>query len=464
MSARRPSGAVRAALFALALLACAASWLASRSEGLGLLWDRFGFVAFVANAGLSMLVLAGGVAWLPAGPVRPRLFGLLLTGITLGLCLAVAELPALLLDHDYSATFRLEPVSTLEQLQGKVNQPDPELIHVHWPNTTFDGEVVGNLVALGIPNPKKYAVQLRYDRNGFRNERDLDSAAVVAIGDSFVEAVLVPLEQTLSERIARAISQPVANLGQSAYGLQQELVVLRRFGLPLRPRVVLWFLFGGNDFRDIAYYEDLRANFGKALERPAYRQRSFLRSALFALSKATLPARVSGAAQLQNAAFVRADGGRDTLYFGQATDPPTAEEWRVGTDSLREAARLSRAANAELVVVYIPRKFEVYQGRLDVPPGSRLHSWSDPQLNRRVAEWASSEAIAYLDTTDVLRGEVERGSHPYLPDDVHWNGRGHQLVAEQIVRWLRAHPAMLADLGSDPGAPRVAGDPGARGD
>ena len=52
----------------------------------------------------------------------------------------------------------------------------------------------------------------------------------------------------------------VVNLGQAAYGLKQELGVLRRFALPLRPRLVLWFLFGGNDLRDVELYEWQKRN------------------------------------------------------------------------------------------------------------------------------------------------------------------------------------------------------------
>jgi lysophospholipase L1-like esterase len=306
---------------------------------------------------------------------------------------------------------------------------------------------VGNLVHLGIPDPTPYPVKLRYDRNGFRNASDLDSAAVVAIGDSFVEAVFVPLEETVSERMARALGQPVANLGQSAYGFQQELVVLRRYGLPLEPRLVLWFLFGGNDFRDVAQYDKQRANFGKPVPLPPYRQRSFLRSALFALSRATTRARVSGAAKLQSAQFRRGDGSLDTVYFGQATLEPNAEQWRVGTDTLREAARLTREAGAELLLVYIPRKFEVYLGRVEAPPGSRLHDWRDARVNERVAAWAASEKISFLDTTPALRSEVARGSHPYLLDDVHWNARGHELAAGEILSQLRSRPEWLTTAG-----------------
>lgn len=421
----------------LALAGLLALWLTTRSRGPGLLWDRFGFLAFVFDLAASWAVLGALAVWLPRAGARRRLLAFAGATFTLAVCVAIAELPAVF-GHDYSVTFRLDPESTLRQLQARVNQSDPELIHVHWPHASFDGEVVGNLTHFGVPNPQPYRVRLRYDAHGFRNATDLARADVVAIGDSFVEAVLLQQGETVSERLARGLGSPVANLGQSGYGFRQELVVLRRFGLPLKPRVVIWFLFGGNDFRDVESYEQMRARFGELAEAPPFRQRSFTRSALFALSRATMPQRFSDQALRHLAYFRGADGARDAVIFGQATEHPSEHQWQVGVEALVEASDSTRDAGAEFLLVYIPRKFEVYQGLLEIPEGSFVADWRDAKLNERVAAWAASRGIAFLDTTPPLRREAQAGSHPYLLDDVHWNARGHELAADAIGDWLRS--------------------------
>ena len=51
-------------------------------------------------------------------------------------------------------------------------------------------------------------------------------------------------------------------LGHSGYGPQQELVVLKRYGLRLHPRTVIWTLFEGNDFSDAERYEEKVARAG----------------------------------------------------------------------------------------------------------------------------------------------------------------------------------------------------------
>ena len=65
--------------------------------------------------------------------------------------------------------------------------------------------VEGNLVRLGIPNPGKYAVDVRYDRNGFRNDREYERAEIAMVGDSFVEGYQVD-EDVLFEAIERCLN------------------------------------------------------------------------------------------------------------------------------------------------------------------------------------------------------------------------------------------------------------------
>src|SRR5262249_26014037 len=104
---------------------------------------------------------------------------------------------------------------TEEPWRNPRNLKDPKLLHIHKPYE--------RLVWKGH--------EYRYDRHGFRNESDLAAADVILIGDSFVEGWNVSAAELLTERLAEQSGRTVANLGQSWYGPQQELEVLRRFGL-----------------------------------------------------------------------------------------------------------------------------------------------------------------------------------------------------------------------------------------
>ena len=119
----------------------------------------------------------------------------------------------------------------------------------------FEADYQGNLGrALCFPQDPSQRVTVQYDRNGFRNPADLDRADIVVLGDSYIEAPMI-LDKALSTTVlGRLQGRPVANLGNSGYGPQQELAVLKRFGLPLRPEVVVWAFFEGNDLSNMEEY------------------------------------------------------------------------------------------------------------------------------------------------------------------------------------------------------------------
>src|SRR5262249_37749911 len=138
-----------------------------------------------------------------------------------------------------------------------------------------------------------YRWDLRYDWHGFRNERDLERAGIVVIGDSFVESMTTPSESLVTSVLAKLRGETVANLGQYQYGPQQELVVLRRYGLPLRPHTVVWMFSEASDLADtIRYPREVGVRRHFWLD---FHDRSFTRNA-FALLKYYWqpPARIPG--------------------------------------------------------------------------------------------------------------------------------------------------------------------------
>ncbi len=110
------------------------------------------------------------------------------------------------------------------------------------------------------------------DEHGLNNEagvHGLDSVAVAVVGDSFAHGWCVPRAQTVAGLLTVGRG-PVVNLGLEAAGPLSELGLLREYGADLRPKVVLWLLFGENDTEDLRIegeMEDLR----RYLD-PGYRQ------------------------------------------------------------------------------------------------------------------------------------------------------------------------------------------------
>ena len=65
---------------------------------------------------------------------------------------------------------------------------------------------------------------------------------------------------TFVRRVAQSTGLSAVNLARGAYGPQQELIVLKRYGLAYKPRVVVWQLFEGNDLHDAEAFAEWKQN------------------------------------------------------------------------------------------------------------------------------------------------------------------------------------------------------------
>ncbi|MBZ5645610.1 MAG: hypothetical protein LAN37_00130 [Acidobacteriia bacterium] len=353
---------------------------------------------------------------------------------------ALIELPAFLNILDYQA---LEFSGVWGNLRF-IRMPDPELLHLERPYAHYSGSAAGGDFAskydIPVSDRTLFRWDLQYDHNGFRNDTDLKSADIVAIGDSIVEGMTVPHSQMLTTRLASLEGKVVANLGQYGYGPQQELVVLKRYGLRLRPRIVIWMFFEGNDLADNIGYRKLMLhppNFWNF-----FMQRSFTRFAYRTLTRLVSGPKPPG---IRRSGVIRTPDGKNLrVYFTSAVEPLTPEELGAIDDTARiaaSAATLSAAQGARFLFVFIPDKFRVFHDLCEFPPESECRQWAGNDLPERMrkAVTAVSPEIGYLDLTPSLVNIAKKGVLPYYPDDLHWTPDGHQAAAQAISDYVRSN-------------------------
>ena len=113
----------------------------------------------------------------------------------------------------------------------------------------------GNILPLSPDQNQVIAhIHMLTDANGFRNSPpEKDTYDIVALGDSFTRASGVATPW--SEILAEYSGSDVLNLGDVGFGPQDELKVLRQYGLKKRPQWVELAYFEGNDLYDAASYE-----------------------------------------------------------------------------------------------------------------------------------------------------------------------------------------------------------------
>jgi hypothetical protein len=405
--------------------------------------------------GLTYLACWGAYALLGAESVRRASAGLLLSVLSAFVAVALLELPAVLGWIDYRQLIS-PPHSVMFTLDKPWERPtnrfDPELLSIHRPGIQFSGNTAGDLVNwLGIATDRRYEVSVQYDQNGFRNPRALDRADIAAIGDSFIEAGLVGDRDIVTSRLADAFGLQVANLGQGGYGPQQELIVLQRYALPLNPKLVIWFLFEGNDLLDVHRYEQLRADARNPTTSGSFLSRSATANSLRTLRwlltptpSADLPEAVRRSCRLRRSQ----PSDAETIYFaypGAALTERDLSALSLTQQTLVNAQRAARQAGAEFVLVLIPTKFRVYHELCEFPAGAYGHSWRPNDLPGRLAALAGAIGMPYLDLTIAFRAAAENGPLTYFPDDGHWNASGHAVAADAVVEFVRSRGLLAND-------------------
>lgn len=312
------------------------------------------------------------------------------------------------------------------------NRADPELGYVRKPRLSWSGQA----------SKDTYFVNYRTDERGFRNPPGVRRADVVFIGDSYTEGAQVPEAETFARQFERATGLGVINLGLGGYGPQQELAVLRRYGLPCRPRLVVWQMCEGNDLGDarryVAWLRDPDRNPKSRAQRyveASLLLRPFARIAQPKSTRQTIRYTDGEAASLTV---------RGRYQPGQPAQLPAAYADTVRC--LEAADRLCREHDARLVVLFVPimarvmKPYLTFAGEQDAErtlPGGRTDT--DDDFDSRMARLCKRIGCSFINLADPLRAAAERDNRGlFLRNDEHFDRAGHRVVAETLAEWLRA--------------------------
>lgn len=373
----------------------------------------------------------------------------LLMTAAIGVVFVLFEAPAWLRLVNYALVFS-DQESTFWATRGYV--VDGELGWIPKPYHRMRGQYTRGEVAHYVcaPPGELREYDLRYDHNGFRNDTDLRTADIVLIGDSYVES---PMSQdsALMSTVLRSLEQtPVANLGMSGYGPQQELAVLKRYALPLHPKVIVWVFFEGNDLENAQSYDGTVRAFARYNPSdPPWWQRSFSRNSLSALARVWRGCVPDQLVQKRFGTILDADGRRWPIYFVSVGRPLSSRELDAlekTRAALAEAYELSRKQGVRFVVAFAPTAYRTYAGLSTLVETSEEVKKAAPNdLPRRMRGILAgiSSDIQFVDLTPAFRSEAEKGTLLFIPDDIHWAPAGHRLVAETLHNALALHPAGL---------------------
>jgi len=284
--------------------------------------------------------------------------------------------------------------------------------------------------AWGLPSspiPFRY----RTDRRGFRNDADRADADVYLIGDSVLVGALVPFEETVTARLEQAIRRSVMKVALVGKSPQEVQNLFRRAALPTQGRLVVQFVFEGNDLLDSRRFRTQGAQRKGAR---AWGDETLSLQLALTLQRMTQP--VSGLAASRTCTI-----GEQTYTFAWTRDSFAGldDEAAAIADSLVRFAAEIRQDGGEFAVVFVPYKLRVLGPFCRFPATSDLHDFMShvSPLRDYLRGWSEREGIALLDLTDPLIEAARAGRIPWLWGDTHWNGEGHAVAAKALAAWPR---------------------------
>jgi hypothetical protein len=273
-------------------------------------------------------------------------------------------------------------------------------------------------------------IQFTYhtDRRGYRNDIDREAADVYLLGDSVLVAALVPFRDTVTARLEKAIQKPVMEIALIGLGPQEEHQIFRDAKLEVRGRLVIQFIFEGNDLLDSKRFRE-RAN--KGLSVP-FVERSLSHQLLITLQRLTQP--VPDVATLRTGMI-----GEQEYTFVWARESFAGLEGEAVaiSDALENFASEIRDAGGEFAIVFVPSKIRVLGPLCRFPPQSDLNDLAShlSPLRDYLHSWSERTKIDLLDLTEPLQDAARAGRIPWFWGDTHWNAEGHAVAAEAMVAW-----------------------------
>jgi hypothetical protein len=319
------------------------------------------------------------------------------------------------------------------------------------------------------------------NRDGLRDRdhsrtKPAGTLRIAVLGDSYAEAIEVPVEQTFWSVLegdlnrsgtAQGRKVEVLNFGVRGYGTAQELLTLRCCVWDYSPDVVLLAFYSGNDVSDNSPMLDRSpTRYARPYLEPTSAgwsiDRSFRRSWRYRAGKVVAPLvahsrvlqvvihaqyvllhRRTGSPPAAGEAGIDSALGLDSRLYLDPRDEAWKEAWRTTETLLTMMAHEVSAHRARFAVVCVTNPIQVYP---DLAARERfLHSLGAADLllpDRRLRALGEREGFAVLDLAPDLQAYADR-HHAFLhgfPNTAsgvgHWNSLGHRLAGDEIASWM----------------------------
>jgi hypothetical protein len=255
---------------------------------------------------------------------------------------------------------------------------------------------------------------IRTDADGWRGRSTLEESDIVVFGDSFAAGYGVGERQFFANLRAEPRIKPI---GIGGYSMVQELLWMQRLAPALRGKIVVWFVYFGNDL-----YDNLSPDL-RGYRKPFVRQN---RAGEWEIVRTHVCREAWPIVTKQ-----RLEGAHHWPKLAELCRPGYLSERAYAACEylIREGQRLLAQSGAELVVMTVPDMLQLSShGHQQLLKMSVVRDKFDP---------------AYPDTqlygicrslgVEFLSGQSFLDVSCYKVNDCHWNARGHRKVAQALA-------------------------------
>ena len=325
-----------------------------------------------------------------------------------------------------------------------------------------------------------------FDAWGFRNREVPKTADIVAVGDSHTFGNTAKMDESWPYVLGHLSGRYVYNMGMGGYGPNQYFYLSNSKALGLKPNVIVWGLYMGDDFQNayaitygLNYWAKLRQlpnrNVDADIWDPPAPKLTLLKKVRVWLSSHSVIYQIvfhaSPGGRLQNEAIIK---NAAQIYLGEATslnipaknilesfrpksmlsrldqdNPDIREGMRITFELIKEMNETCQQNHIRFVVVVIPIKEEVFSDYLEHDPNLPLNDVVDKLLpNDRLArqktfEFLTESNIPYVDPLPALKASMGNELYARSATDMHPGKNGYRVIAEAVVEASKRAPEVL---------------------
>jgi lysophospholipase L1-like esterase len=315
---------------------------------------------------------------------------------------------------------------------------------------------------------------------------------IAVLGDSYTEAMQLPMEQTYWARMEQELSGcsalagrqvEVVNFGVSGYSTAQELLVLRHKVQPYHPDLVLQALFTGNDItgnsreldaNNIRPYflmkdgrlvldDSFRRSMAFWLQQLPFSSEAFEVSRVlqvFREARYKLQAYLNEVEQQQRMKDrIGPEIDLDATVYLEPTDPVWQKAWKITEELVLLIKREAEEQGSRYLLVSLSNSDQVHPNLQHRQTMARQLGMPDLFYpDRRIQALAKREGIELLSLAEPLAAYAEEHGvflHGFQNSQMgqgHWNASAHRLaghlMSERICAMLVFHKAVVPERSS----------------